>query len=58
MLDREKALRILTKYGQEHIFNHFDELNDTEKEELLGQIEIIDFSVLDNLDAEKNSNLD
>ena len=56
MLDREKALRILTKYGQEHILNHFDELNDTEKEELLGQIEIIDFSVLDNLDAEKNSN--
>ena len=56
MLDRENAIRILSEYGQEHIMKYYDELNDAEKKELLGQIEIIDFSVLDNLDAEKNSN--
>jgi len=56
MLDRNKALEILTKYGQEHILKHFDELNDEEKASLLGQIELIDFSVLDNLSKEKNIN--
>ena len=56
MLDREKALRILSEYGQEHILKYYDELNNDEKKNLLGQIELIDFSVLDNLDAEKNSN--
>ncbi len=56
MIDCKNALRILTEYGQEHIMKHFDELNEEEKEELLGQIGIIDFSVLENLDSEKNSN--
>ena len=56
MINRDQAARILKDYGQEHILNYFDELNDNEKQELLSQIEIIDFSVLDNLDAEKNSN--
>ena len=56
MINRDQAARILKDYGQEHILNYFDELTDNEKQELLSQIEIIDFSVLDNLDAEKNSN--
>ena len=56
MINRNDALRILSKYGQEHILKHYDELDEAEKQELLGQIEIIDFSVLDNLNAEKNSN--
>ncbi|WP_207637704.1 UTP--glucose-1-phosphate uridylyltransferase [Ruminococcus flavefaciens] len=56
MINRDQAARILKDYGQEHILKYFDELSDNEKQELLSQIEIIDFSVLDNLDAEKNSN--
>lgn len=56
MINREQADRILAKYGQEHIMKHFDELEDAEKNDLLSQIELIDFSVLENLDAEKNSN--
>ena len=56
MINRDDALRILSKYGQEHILKHYDELDEDGKNELLGQIEIIDFSVLDNLDAEKNTN--
>ena len=56
MIDRDKAFHILSQYGQEHILKYYDELSDDEKKELLGQIEITDFSVLDNLDAEKNSN--
>lgn len=55
MVDRDQAARILEKYGQEHILNYFDELGSEEKQELLDQIGIIDFSVLENLDAEKNS---
>lgn len=56
MINRDDAAHILSKYGQEHILRYFDELNDSEKQELLDQIEIIDFSVIDNLDAEKNAN--
>ncbi|SHM26993.1 UTP--glucose-1-phosphate uridylyltransferase [Ruminococcus flavefaciens] len=56
MINRDQAARILKDYGQEHILKYFDELSENEKQELLSQIEIIDFSVLDNLDAEKNSN--
>lgn len=56
MINRDDALRILSKYGQEHILKHYDELDEAGKNELLGQIEIIDFSVLDNLDTDKNSN--
>ena len=56
MINRDDAFRVLSQYGQEHILKHYDELDEAGKQELLGQIEIIDFSVLDNLDAEKNSN--
>ncbi|MBR5682663.1 MAG: UDPGP type 1 family protein [Ruminococcus sp.] len=56
MIDREKALSIVTEYGQEHIMKYFDELSEEEKNELLGQIEITDFSVLSNLDDKANNN--
>ena len=56
MIDRDKALEILTEYGQEHILKYYDELNDMEKASLLSQIELIDFSVLDNLSTDKNIN--
>ena len=49
MIDREKAMEIVSAYGQEHILKYFDELNDSERKELLSQIERTDFSVLENL---------
>ena len=55
MLDREKASGIVAEYKQEHIMKYFDELNEEEKEELLKQIEITDFSVLSNLDGNKEN---
>ena len=32
MLDYENALRILEKYGQEHIMKYYEELNENEKQ--------------------------
>ena len=55
MLDREKASGIVAEYKQEHIMKYFDELNEEEKEGLLKQIEITDFSVLSNLDGNKEN---
>lgn len=54
MINIEKARELLGQYGQEHILNYYDELNDAEKADLLSQIELIDFSVLENLNAEKS----
>ncbi|WP_303821280.1 UDPGP type 1 family protein [Ruminococcus flavefaciens] len=55
MIDRDKAFRILSEIGQEHVLKYFDELNETEQKELLSQIEITDFSVLENLAGDHNS---
>lgn len=49
MIDFEKASAILAEYGQEHVLRYYDELSDSEKKELLEQIELVDFSVLRNL---------
>ena len=38
MIDRDKAFRILSEIGQEHVLKYFDELNETEQKELLSQI--------------------
>ncbi len=57
MLTYNDAEKILAEYGQEHILKYFGELTETEQRSLLDQIENIDFSLLDNLDKEKNSNL-
>ena len=41
----------MTAIGQEHILNYFDELSETQKENLLRQIEETDFSVLDSINC-------
>ncbi len=38
----------LEKYGQQHVLKYYDELTDSEREELLAQIEDTDFEVLSN----------
>ena len=37
----------LNKWGQQHVLQYFDELSETEKTELLEQIELTDFSVIE-----------
>lgn len=48
----EKAKTLLEKYNQEHLLAFYDELNSTEQADLLGQIEKLDFSLLDSLEPE------
>ena len=40
---------ILKKYGQEHLLNNFDKLDDIHKERLLDEIENIDFELIQSL---------
>lgn len=40
---------ILKKYGQEHLLNHYDKLDEKKQVELLSQIENIDFELVNNL---------
>ena len=49
MIKKEEAEAILKKYGQEHLLNHFDTLDEDKKEELLKQIESIDFEMVNSL---------
>ena len=39
----------LKKYGQEHLLNHYDTLDDKKKEELLKEIQEIDFELVNEL---------
>ncbi len=55
MITLDAAENILKKYGQEHILAYYDRLDDAEKAELLSQIEMTDFSVLENLSEENNA---
>ena len=41
----EEQLEIACEYAQEHILDYYDELNDSQKEALLKQIDETDFSV-------------
>ena len=41
----ENAKNKLKEYAQEHILDYYDELNDSQKEALLKQIDETDFSV-------------
>lgn len=52
-MNYETAKQLLNKYDQGHILKFYDELTETERSELLKQIEDVDFSLLENLDAEK-----
>lgn len=54
MLSFNAAEELLANYGQTHILNHYNELSDEEKQDLLSQIELVDFSVLDSLKYKDN----
>ncbi len=43
-----EAKKKLETFGQEHVLKYYDELSETEKQELLTQIEETDFAVLEN----------
>lgn len=44
----EQAKEKLSKYGQEHVLNYYNELTEAEKEILLEQISSVDMSILDS----------
>ena len=45
----EEIKAILKKYNQEHLLNHYDKLDDTNKKRLLDEIENIDFELVNSL---------
>jgi len=58
---KENLQTILKKYGQEHLLNHYETLDDVHKKELIKQLENIDFELVNSLYAhtkkkEKNEN--
>lgn len=55
MLNFESAEKILSEYGQTHVLDYYDELSEDQKVNLLSQIELIDFSVLDSLKCAKDN---
>lgn len=57
MITYSEALKILSDYGQEHILRYYEELSEDEKSGLLRQIELTDFSVLDDF-KHRNENPD
>ena len=42
--DLEETKALLKKYGQEHLLNHYEKLDDAKKKELLNQIPSYEFS--------------
>lgn len=50
-MNYQDAYKKLTNYGQLHVFNHYNDLNFKEQEELLSQIDVTDFSVLNFLNG-------
>ncbi|MBR1670324.1 MAG: UTP--glucose-1-phosphate uridylyltransferase [Butyrivibrio sp.] len=47
-MNLEDAKKKLEQYGQMHVLKYYDELTDSEKKELLAQIEDTDFAVTEN----------
>ena len=45
----EEIKAILKKYGQEHLLNHYEQLDNTHKKQLLEEIEKIDFELMSSL---------
>lgn len=45
----EEIKATLKKYGQEHLLNHYDTLNEAHQKKLLEEIEEIDFALIDSL---------
>ena len=61
MVRKDEIQSILKKYGQEHLLNHYERIDDVHKNELLNQIEMIDFELINSLynhtkKQEKNEN--
>ena len=54
-MNYETAMNLLEKYGQSHILNYYNEIDEQQKNSLLEQIENIDFSILDALDKKADS---
>ncbi len=57
----EELQNVLKKYGQEHLLNHYQTLDEIHKKELLNQIESINFELINSLydhtkKKEKNAN--
>ena len=48
-MNYEEAVELLKKHGQEQLLNFYNELNDSQKEDLLKQISIIDFELMQSL---------
>lgn len=55
MITYSNAVKILSNYGQEHILRYYDELTEEERAGLLRQIELTDFSVLNDLKQKNDS---
>ena len=54
----EEVKDLLKKYGQEHLINHYDELDEKKKDILIRQIQNIDFELVNNLyDSTKEQKL-
>lgn len=45
----EELQSIVKKYGQEHLLNHYETLDETKKNELLNQIETVNFELINSL---------
>ena len=45
----EELQSVLKKYGQEHLLNHYETLDETHQKELLNQIEQLDFELIKGL---------
>ena len=45
----DEALEKLNKVGQSHVLKYYGELSQSEQKELLDQIDLTDFSVLDSI---------
>lgn len=54
-MDYEGAKKILRQHGQLHLLEYYGELSDTEKNTLLGEIEKVNFCVLNNINNNTES---
>lgn len=46
-MDKSNVEKKLLKYGQEHVLKYYSQLSETQKQELLNQIELLDLDVID-----------
>lgn len=46
-MDKSNVEKKLLKYGQEHVLKYYSQLSETQKQELLDQIELLDLDVID-----------